>query len=138
MFIFYTPDTLEVHHIVEQHPPNYGEYLSALPNPGTYIEHSGVIPFAELYLTKDAAGVVTSNRRAPAPAIRPPTSLTVNVEATFAGVPEGTLVFINDSSYGAMDASGVLQFTPGVAGFYKFRFEKAGVMPKEFNIEAVS
>src|SRR6478609_9457689 len=129
MFIFYNADTLAIHHVVEFHPPTYGEYLAGKSDVGPYIEHPEVIPFIELYLTKNGSGEVTASRRAPAPDIVPPTSLKVNVEATFTGVPAGTNVNVNSATLGVMDSTGILEFTPLAAGFYRFLFEKDGVMP---------
>jgi hypothetical protein len=138
MFIFYNPSDLSIHHVIEQHPENYETYLNGKSDAGAWIKTDEAMGFTEIYLTKNGSGEVTATRKTAFPEITAPTSMTVGVEITLTGILEGAGVSINGMSYGAMDASGTLEFTATTAGIYKFSFEKPGFMTKEISIEAVS
>jgi hypothetical protein len=138
MFIFYNATDLSIHHVIDHHPENYESFLASRSDVGAWIKTDEVIPLNEIYLVKNGGGEVTATRKTAFPEITAPTSMTVGAEITLTGILEGAGVFINGMSYGAMDATGTLEFTATTAGTYNFRFEKLGFTTKEISIEAVS
>jgi hypothetical protein len=132
MFIFYNPNTRRAIHIVTIAPPNYAEFLATQPDQH-WIETNESYRPDEIEILPD----LSIRRRAPLD-LSYPSSLTVDVESTIAGMPEGAEISINGELQGIMDDSSVLEFTPQTEGSYRFVIECSGYIKKDFTLEAVS
>jgi hypothetical protein len=131
MFIFYNPNTLKVVHVITIAPPNYAEFLETQPDQH-WIETQDEYRVEEIEILPD----LTLGRRALLN-LSYPSSLTVDVESTVAGVPEGAAISINGELQGIMDDSTTLEFTPQTEGSYRFVIERSGYIKKDFTLEAV-
>lgn len=131
MFIFYNPNTLRVIHVITIAPPNYAEFLKTQPDQH-WIETQDEYRPEEIEILPD----LTIRRRALLN-LSYPSSLTVNIESSIAGVPEGAAISINGGLQGTMDDSTVLEFTPQTEGSYRFVIECSGYIKKDFTLEAV-
>jgi hypothetical protein len=132
MFIFYNPDTLKIDHIVIYAPPEYKEFISSQPNQH-WLEIDETYEPDEIELTSDLQVI----RRISMDILYPEKVLPTEV-ITITNVPETASITINEVLSGTMDNSRVLEITPNNSGFYKFKFEASGYLPKEITVEVTS
>jgi len=132
MFVFFDPTSRRVNHVITIAPEGYAEFLKENPLENeAWIEIEEEIPFLEIEVMKD----LTVRRRVPMP-LEYPTVVKVGEEFLIKNVPTGITISVNDAEMGVMDDSDVLEFTAGTGGFYRFKFEGTGYIPKEITIEA--
>lgn len=132
MFVFFDPETRRVHHVVHMHPIDYGKWLENNPPQNEdWVETNQDFAFEEIEVLPDK----TLRRRQPM-TLDYPRIVQTGVEFPITGVPEGVTIVVNGAEEGVMDASNLLEFTAGVGGRYRFRFEGPGYIAQEIEIEA--
>ncbi len=133
MHVLYHSETLAVECVMYDCHEVTARHNRTLPN---HVEHPEKIPHREIEIVM-LDGRPTVRRRAPMP-IEAPALMTVGIEALISGVPEGVRIAVDGGDRGVMDASGRIEFTAEVAGFYKFAFSGSGWIGREIEIEAVA
>lgn len=144
MHILYDPATLAVQCCMYDCHEVTAAHNRTLPN---HIEIPGKIPHDEIRIVavegKPTAHRIRGDALEPFQAVEvmpitAPERVRVGDEMVVEGVPEGVAVTVDGVQQGVMDATGRLEITAEVAGFYRLMFSGPGWISKEVKIEAVA
>ena len=126
MFVFYDDKTLTVRHVVYSYPENYRDF--AVGHPDSFIQRDQPMNVDDIVLQRNqssqAVEIVHRLRM----------SLTQQGQH-ITGIPQDTVMTINNSPLGVMDASGEVELTFPTPGTYKLALTHPHYFSEELTFE---
>ena len=128
MIVFYLPNSLEITHIVSTHQQAYVDFLNTDYNGAEkWVQTIDDLTSDQIALKMDESGVVIVFPRSKMPLVQNAQHIT--------GIPQNTVMTINNSPLGVMDASGEVELTFPTPGTYKLALTHPHYFSEELTFE---